>query len=92
MAPLQKAFFLDVLLERKDQLTHNVMSELDTKYDLSNVANVEIALNWFLLCAELGYSDSYPAIKAFLGQHGRMKYNRPIYRYSRFSLKKTIII
>ena len=49
---------------------------------MNSEGNVEICLRWFLLALRAGYTaSSVPsAALAFITQHGRMKYNRPIYR------------
>lgn len=82
MKSLQKAFFLDLLLiDEQHQLTADNLALMDKTLNLSNSGNVEIELNWFLLAVKHKYRAIFPEIKRFLGQHGRMKYNRPIYQY-----------
>lgn len=42
--------------------------------------NVEVTSLWFALCLKLKKPDSIKPIREFLGQHGRMKYLKPLYR------------
>jgi hypothetical protein len=88
MTSLQKAYFLDLLLVDSDhgsstltKINSDTLSALDSALNLSRSGNVEIELNWFLLVVKHKYEPAYPALKRFLGQHGRMKYNRPLYQY-----------
>lgn len=57
------------------------LKKLDQTLGLSSSRNVEIQLNWFLLSIKHCYTEVYALIERFLGSHGRMKYNRPIYQY-----------
>lgn len=81
MKALQKAFFLDLLLVDTKPMSAEHLALMDKSLKLSQSGNVEVELNWFLLAVKHKYTAAYPEIRRFLGQHGRMKYNRPIYQY-----------
>lgn len=59
-----------------------VLELLETDFALKQETNVEICLRWYLLALRTKFtSSSVPdAALHFITQHGRMKYNRPIYR------------
>jgi hypothetical protein len=90
MKALQKAFFLDLLLVDPKTMSPEHLALMDKCLKLSQSGNVEVELNWFLLAVKQKYSAAYPEIRRFLGQHGRMKYNRPIYQYHRVSTKMIV--
>jgi hypothetical protein len=60
----------------------SILNQLETEFKLSQETNVEICLRWYLLALRSGYTNSSvpAAALSFITQHGRMKYNRPIYR------------
>ena len=84
----QKLVFLDLLSQRllsggsvvSPPLA--VLEMLEHDFALNAETNVEICLRWFLLALRAGFTaSSVPgAALHFITQHGRMKYNRPIYR------------
>lgn len=84
MTPLQKVYFLDCAYSQNLSLA--ILQEMDSLYGLTSCTNVEIALGWFLLAIKYKHRPAYRQIKQYLGTHGRMKYNRPIYQYARLIL------
>lgn len=80
----QKLVFLDLLSQslpgNADPLS--VLELLEKDFALKQETNVEICLRWYLLALRAKFtSSSVPeAALLFITQHGRMKYNRPIYR------------
>ncbi len=80
----QKLVFLDLLAARIKTAENvpEILHQLDVGFDLNRESNVEICLRWYLLALRAGYTaSSVPsAALSFITQHGRMKYNRPIYR------------
>lgn len=81
LTPLQKSYFLDLLLAQESRISDKVLSSMERTLGLNGDGNVEIALNWFLLAVKNRYEPAYENVQKFLGMHGRMKYNRPIYQY-----------
>lgn len=57
----------------------NIMTELDTLYQLSNSQNAEIQCDWYRLCIKNEYKDAYPQIENYLIQVGRRKFLKPLY-------------
>ena len=82
----QKLVFLDLLSQRIPQLspdeTVKILVLLESSFKLATEENVEICLRWYLLALRSGYTASSVPTAAlrFITLHGRMKYNRPIYR------------
>ena len=84
----QKLVFLDLLSQRLlsrevDPLAvPAVLQLLEKDFALEGESNVEICLRWYLLALRAGFASASVAESAlhFVTQHGRMKYNRPIYR------------
>lgn len=81
----QKVVFLDLLSQRlllNSKVHPAILRQLEFGFGLADEKNVEICLRWYLLALRTGYTDSpVPAAALlFIAQHGRMKYNRPIYR------------
>ena len=85
----QKLVFLDLLSQRISSIVSeskaqadNVLTLLENDFKLNQETNVEICLRWYLLALRAGFtSTSVPgSALTFITQHGRMKYNRPIYR------------
>lgn len=80
----QKLVFLDLLAVRIKTAENvpAILHQLEVGFDLNRETNVEICLRWYLLALRAGYTASSVLSSAlsFITQHGRMKYNRPIYR------------
>jgi hypothetical protein len=53
---------------------------LDGRFALTHSHNAEILSGWLLLALESEYSAVLPRVEAFLGEIGRMKYLKPLYR------------
>jgi leukotriene-A4 hydrolase len=75
-SPGQVVYCLDALLER--DLSIELFSILESVWKLQNTNNVEIRQKYLLCGVNLGIRFS-EALE-FVGQHGRMKYHRPIYQ------------
>ena len=45
-------------------------------------SNVELALKWFMLCIRNNYEPAFQPAATYATQHGRMKYCRPVLRYT----------
>lgn len=85
----QKLVFLDLLSQRllsseikNKSVVTSILEILENDFALKSETNVEICLRWYLLALRAGYtSTTVPSSSLkFITQHGRMKYNRPIYR------------
>jgi leukotriene-A4 hydrolase len=55
-------------------------AELDTRFQLSASGNAEILFAWLVLAVESSYAPAMARAETFLGQVGRMKYLRRLYR------------
>jgi leukotriene-A4 hydrolase len=55
-------------------------AELDERFGLSRSRNAEIVSGWLELALESGYARALPRAIGFLGEVGRMKYLKPLYR------------
>ena len=53
---------------------------LDARFALSQSRNAEILSGWLMLALESDYGAVLPRVEAFLGEIGRMKYLKPLYR------------
>lgn len=58
----------------------DVCKDLDAKYALTISKNAEVLVSWLILACESGYSAVLPRVEELLGQIGRMKYLKPLYR------------
>ncbi|KAJ3135866.1 Leukotriene A-4 hydrolase [Geranomyces variabilis] len=76
----QKVMFLEKLLQKPHHLPASVLAHFSTLYTMSTIQNAEIRFRWQWLCLIAGYQPIFPEVAAFLGQVGRMKFVRPLYR------------
>lgn len=84
----QKLVFLDLLAAELQQKGKDIseaqslalMERIDVQFGLGQERNVELCLKWYMLAVRAGYTMVVPAVLEFICQHGRMKYNRPLYR------------
>lgn len=77
----QKVMFFEKLLA-KDPFTPTLLKKLDSIYLLSSINNAEIKCRWHLLALAGNYTDILSDVIAFVTSVGRMKFVRPIYKYS----------
>ncbi|TPX36075.1 leukotriene-A4 hydrolase [Synchytrium endobioticum] len=78
-SPSQKMVFLEKLLQMPPY-SHSILESLGSAYSLDVVQNAEIKFRWCWLCLKASYKPIYTIVATFLGQVGRMKYVRPLYR------------
>lgn len=57
-----------------------VCAELDAQYALTASRNSEVLVSWLVLACHSGYAPALPRAEQVLGEIGRMKYLKPIYR------------
>lgn len=76
----QQLVWLDILIDNKDKLTTQVLHNIDSEYKISSSKNVEICLKWYILSLSLKDSMVFDKVCQYVIAHGRMKYNRPLYR------------
>jgi len=73
-----------VFLESLDDLSHPLSAEyieyMDSLYSFSTSRNAEIISRFYIIAMKGRWKKLYPAVAAFLGDVGRMKYVRPGYR------------
>ncbi|KAL7749856.1 Leucyl aminopeptidase yscIV [Sorochytrium milnesiophthora] len=76
---MQQIVFLDQI-DSQTPLPHKLLVKMNELYDLSSVRNAEIRFRWQKICLQSNYEPVYPHVSEFLGEVGRMKYVRPLYR------------
>ena len=54
--------------------------ELDTRFDLTDKHGYEVLCAWLLVAVRAGYTPAFPRAEALLGEVGRMKFLKPLYR------------
>lgn len=62
------------------QLSAERLAELQRAFALDTIGNMEVRFDWLMIAARNGYQPSTSAIGRFLGEQGRGKFVRPIYR------------
>jgi leukotriene A-4 hydrolase/aminopeptidase len=58
----------------------DVCATLDAQYALTRSKNPEVLVSWLVLACHSGYDAVLPRAEELVGQIGRMKYLKPIYR------------
>jgi aminopeptidase N len=77
LSPLEWPLYLDHMPRPSSQET---CAALDERFQLGASHNSEILSSWLQLALESNYAPALPRAEAFLGEVGRMKYLRPLYR------------
>ena len=77
LTPLEWRLYLDHMPRPTPADT---CAALDGRFGLSQSKNAEILSGWLLLALESNYAAVLPRVEAFLGEVGRMKYLKPLYR------------
>lgn len=79
MKPAQRAMFFDILMQHASSIAPSTVLAIGDRYKMATVQhNVEIMLNWHLLCIRNRAEKYYEDAAHFASLHGRMKYCRPI--------------
>jgi leukotriene A-4 hydrolase/aminopeptidase len=73
----QKVLFLENLPRL---LSTEDCSKLDSLFELSKTRNCEIKVPWLCIAAASSYQPAFSAISEFLGEVGRGKYLRPLFK------------
>jgi leukotriene-A4 hydrolase len=77
LSPLEWPLYLDRMPRPTPQTT---CAALDQRFALSASHNAEILSAWLQLALESEYTPALARAEAFLGEVGRMKYLKPLYR------------
>jgi leukotriene-A4 hydrolase len=77
LSPREWPLYLDHMPRPSSQQT---CALLDERFKLGESQNAEILSAWLQLALESEYAPALPRAEAFLGEVGRMKYLRPLYR------------
>jgi hypothetical protein len=77
LTPLEWRLYLDHMPRPTPADT---CAALDGRFGLSQSKNAEILSGWLLLARDSNYAAVLPRVEAFLGEVGRMKYLKPLYR------------
>lgn len=77
LSPLEWPLYLDRMPHPAPPAT---CAALDQRFALSASHNAEILSAWLQLALESEYAPALPRAEAFLGEVGRMKYLKPLYR------------
>jgi aminopeptidase N len=75
--PLEWQLYLDAL---PHPTPHEACALLDQRFGLGTSRNSEVRAAWLQVAVESGYAPALPRAEAFLGEVGRMKYLKPLYR------------
>ncbi|TPX57955.1 leukotriene-A4 hydrolase [Powellomyces hirtus] len=75
----QKVMFLEKLLQ-KPSLPHSHLAHFAELYNMPAIQNAEIRFRWQWLCLQAAYTPIFSQVATFLGQVGRMKFVRVLYR------------
>ncbi len=62
------------------QLSAARLRDLESAFALDTIGNMEVRFDWLMIAVRNGYQPSTSAIGRFLGEQGRGKFIRPIYR------------
>ena len=62
------------------ELSAERLRELEAAFALDTIGNMEVRFDWLMIAVRNGYQPSTSAIGRFLGEQGRGKFIRPIYR------------
>jgi leukotriene-A4 hydrolase len=57
-----------------------ILRAIGEPYGLLHSRNAEVRHRWYELCIRADVEEVFPAVVAFLGEQGRMKFTRPLYR------------
>eukprot|EP00696_Hemimastix_kukwesjijk_P013821 gnl/Hemi2/27646_TR9135_c0_g1_i1.p1 gnl/Hemi2/27646_TR9135_c0_g1~~gnl/Hemi2/27646_TR9135_c0_g1_i1.p1 ORF type:complete len:635 (+),score=190.18 gnl/Hemi2/27646_TR9135_c0_g1_i1:43-1947(+) len=78
----QIVLFLEKLTAQQDTWASlkTAIPKMDSLYNLSASHNAEVRLRWQTLSIAAGHAAIIPHVEAFLGEQGRMKFVRPLYR------------
>ncbi|PJF16672.1 Leukotriene A-4 hydrolase/aminopeptidase [Paramicrosporidium saccamoebae] len=76
----QKVLFFGNLLESEHVLSVKMINKIADDYSLHTCTNVEVLLKWYQLCIKSRAIRFYEMAAHYAVAHGRMRYNRPIYR------------
>ncbi len=68
--------FLKAML---DSIDVEKMTELDKKFNLTNIGNSEIAFQWLIMSIRSSYKPAWNRLREFLKTVGRRKFVRPLY-------------
>lgn len=80
LSSLQIRFFLADALLLETPLSLTKVKKIEEIYKINSMRNSEIRLKWLLLCIKVKWTDCIPHALKFVGEQGRMKLVRPIYR------------
>ncbi len=72
--------FLLELINRKTEMTLDIMQRIDHDYNMTVDPNPEVKQRWYPLSIGLGYFTAFDAAHDFVSAQGRMKYINPIYQ------------
>ncbi|MES2225225.1 MAG: M1 family metallopeptidase [Patescibacteria group bacterium] len=60
-------------------LSPEFVADLERRFSLSQIPNVEVKWSFLVASAQAGHVDLYPAVESFLRTQGRIKYLKPLY-------------
>lgn len=71
--------FLETMTKLSSKASLEVISQLDSLYNLSNSTDGEILQRWFTFTTLMNYQPNLPKVEKFLASVGRMKMIVPLY-------------
>ncbi|KAJ1957506.1 Leucyl aminopeptidase yscIV, partial [Linderina pennispora] len=79
MSTTQKVIFIQTLSD-KGEVPHSALAEVEKAYGLSGSRNCEVRMAWLSMALKNNYEAEFDNAVRMLGEQGRMKYTRPLYR------------
>lgn len=62
------------------EVSRSTAEKLDARFDLTRKTAYEVLCAWLLVAIRAGYAPAWPRAEALLGEVGRMKFLKPLYR------------
>ena len=75
-----KTIFFSTLLDSNATVTQDILTRIDTDFNVTADPNPEVKQRWLPLCLELKYQSAYDAAHTFVSSQGRLKYLTPVYQ------------
>jgi leukotriene-A4 hydrolase len=87
LSPLQQREFIDQLCLSDKVISVKKLQKFDEWYNMKTVRNTEVRFRWLKLTLKARWEDKIEDCIELATIQGRMKYVRPLYRYTKFAFK-----
>jgi len=71
---------LNIFSDEGVKMSKETLHKMDKLYSFSKSKNSELRFRWYMINLRSGNTEVKDAVAAFLGEQGRMKFTRPLYR------------